>query len=204
MTILLPVTDRIWNLILLNILWLLFTVLGLGLFGIFPATVAVLAIQRNWIQKKDTLSLFKEFWKYYKADFKNANFFGLFVWVFVYLFYIDWKFVQTIDEGYSLVGYIILLSILFIFSLILIYLFPLVVHYNIGFGKAAKTALLLALLNPIHSIGIIVTCIFIYMLFTIIPSFFLFFGITPFCWVVMKGTYLVFKSNEKKLAINNG
>jgi uncharacterized membrane protein YesL len=203
-TILLPVMDRIWNMILLNILWLLFTVVGLGIFGILPATTAVFAIVRSWIMKKDTLNLFKEFWKHYRAEFKRANIFGLFVWVFAYFFYIDWKFVQKIDDGYSLVGYILLLSLFFIFSLILIYLFPLVVHYNISFGKAVKTGLLLALLNPIYSVLIIVTCILIYMLFTKIPSLIFLFGIIPFCWVVMKGTYLVFKRNDKKLALNNG
>jgi uncharacterized membrane protein YesL len=203
MTILLPVMDRIWNIILLNILWLLFTVVGLGLFGIFPATIAVFAILRSWNLKKETLSLIKEFWKHYRAEFKKVNIFGIFVWVFVYFFYIDWEFVQKIDDGYSLVGYIILLSLFFIFSLILIYLFPLVVHYNISFGKAVKTGLLLALLNPIHSGLIIATCILIYMVYTKIPSLIFLFGIIPFFWVVMKGTYLVFKRNEKKLAINN-
>jgi uncharacterized membrane protein YesL len=204
MTILLPVMDRIWNIILLNILWLLFTVVGFGLLGIFPATIAVFAILRSWILKKDTLNLVKEFWKHYRAEFKKANIFGIFVWVFVYFFYIDWKFVQKIDAGYSLVGYILLLSLFIIFTLILIYLFPLVVHYNISFGKAVKTGLLLALLNPIYSALIIVTCILLYMLYTKIPSLIFLFGIIPFYWVMMKGTYLVFKRNEKKLEINNG
>lgn len=199
MMVLLPVLDGIWKLILLNILWILFTVGGLGLFGIFPATIAVFAILRKWMQKKETPSLFIQFWKYYKSEFKNANILGLFIGIFVYFFYIDWKFVQSMESGFSIIGYIILLSLLLTFTLVLMYLFPLVVHYHITYFKGIKTALLLAVLNPVYTIGMIVAGVILYMVFTYIPALILFLGISSSCWVLMKGSYAVFVKNEKKL-----
>lgn len=196
---LLPVLDEIWNLVLLNLLWIVFTLGGLVVFGIFPATVAVFAILRKWILKKETPNLFKEFWMYYKSEFKNANITGLFIWMFVYFFYIDWKFVQSVESPFSILGYILLLSLLLTFILIMLYLFPLVVHYNISYFKGIKTAILLALLNPLNTIFIIAVSFILYMVFSYIPALILFLGVSSFGWVCMKGSYTVFRKNEERL-----
>lgn len=66
-----------FNLILLNILWVAFTLLGLVIFGLFPATIALFAVIRKWILENEDTPILQEFIKRYKAEFKMANVIGI-------------------------------------------------------------------------------------------------------------------------------
>lgn len=46
-----------------------FTLLGLGVFGIMPATAALFAVMRKWIQGQDNVPVLKTFWQEYKGEF---------------------------------------------------------------------------------------------------------------------------------------
>src|SRR5690625_6019457 len=61
----------------IQILWLLFTLLGLGLLGFFPATISMLAVMRDWFLSKPDSPIFRTFWSYYKKEFIRANLFGM-------------------------------------------------------------------------------------------------------------------------------
>ncbi|MBO1911160.1 DUF624 domain-containing protein, partial [Microvirga sp. 3-52] len=56
------IAHRMIELIYINILWILFTILGLGIFGIFPATVSMFTIVRKIIVKEEKFKIFNTFW----------------------------------------------------------------------------------------------------------------------------------------------
>src|SRR5690625_1258451 len=66
----------------INFLWILFVILGLGLFGLFPATVAIFSTVRQWIKGNHHFPIFKFFRKKYKTNFINSNLLG-FGYVFI-------------------------------------------------------------------------------------------------------------------------
>lgn len=191
--------DWIWKLIVLNILWCLFTFSGLVIFGLFPATTAMFSIMRKWIIKKETPHLFREFWSCFKSEFNRSNIFGLFFWSFVYFIRIDWKFVQSLDSSVSIILYATLISTLLGALLILIYLFPLIVHYEISFFNGIKKALILAILNPLITIGMVCAVLVLYYLFSSLPILIPLMVGSTYCLVFMKGSYIVIVNNEKKL-----
>lgn len=63
-----------WKLVYLNILWILFTLLGLGLLGVGPATYALTKYFDQWFRLKNEPPVFKTFWMYYKERFKQSVF----------------------------------------------------------------------------------------------------------------------------------
>lgn len=194
-----PTVEWIWKLILLNMLWIFFTFAGLIVFGLFPATIAMFSIMRKWMMKKETQSLFREYWGYYKSEFKRSNMLSVFLGIFVYFILIDWRLVQSMDSSVTIVLYVGLVSVVLATLFIFIYLFPLYVHYEIAFLDAIKKSLFLAILNPILTIGMVVTGLFLYFLFSAVPFLIPFLGASTYCWVFMKGAYTVFIRNEKKL-----
>lgn len=72
-----------------NLLWLFFTLLGLGVFGIMPATAALFAVMRKWIQGQDNVPVLKTFWQEYKGEFFRSNLLGAVLALIGVIIYID-------------------------------------------------------------------------------------------------------------------
>ena len=56
-----------------NALWVLFSLLGLIVLGIAPATVALFSITKDWAKKDWDQPVFQTFWQTYKTEFFRAN-----------------------------------------------------------------------------------------------------------------------------------
>lgn len=113
----------ILNLVYVQFLWILFTILGLGIFGIGPSTYALTSIFRQRIQGKHP-PVFKSFWMYYKENFKESV---LVSWIYLlmgYVIVIDLMYVTNwyIRAALYLIGFIYLVS--------LVYIVPIMAHYN--------------------------------------------------------------------------
>lgn len=50
----------------LNLLWLLFTLAGLGVAGLMPATAAMFTVTREWVKGNPDASVFSVFLRAYK------------------------------------------------------------------------------------------------------------------------------------------
>ena len=134
---------RIINLAYINILWILFSIVGLGVFGLFPATTAMFAITRKLIIGENNFKIFPAFWKYFKQDFLKANGFGIFILITIYLLYFDFKFVAQSNNFQFLIP--ILLFILISFIVTLIFLFPVYSHFKLRFFQYIKQSFLIAI-----------------------------------------------------------
>ncbi|KPC99769.1 hypothetical protein LR69_02005 [Geobacillus sp. BCO2] len=70
--------EWITRLAYINLLWLVFTVFGLVILGIAPATVALFTIVRKWLLFHDhDVPVLKTFVRTYKGEFWRANRIGL-------------------------------------------------------------------------------------------------------------------------------
>ncbi|WHY02787.1 DUF624 domain-containing protein [Neobacillus sp. DY30] len=113
----------ILNLVYVNFLWILFTILGVGIFGIGPSTYALVSICRQWIRGQ-SLPVFKTYWKYYKESFIES--------VIISWLYLIGGIVLIVDLMHVSNWYIrvALFLISFVYLLSLIYIFPIMAHYN--------------------------------------------------------------------------
>ncbi|NMO79863.1 YesL family protein [Niallia alba] len=114
----------ILNLVYVNFLWWLFTLLGVGLFGAGPATYALVSILRQWMRGNTNIPIFSSYWKYYKESFKESM---ITSWIYVLIGY-----VLVIDLLYVTNWYlkVCLIIICFLFFLSAIFIYPLMAHYN--------------------------------------------------------------------------
>lgn len=56
----------------LNLLWVVFTILGLGIFSVGPATYAMMAYYDYWLRQKESLPVAKSFWKFFKENYRQS------------------------------------------------------------------------------------------------------------------------------------
>lgn len=189
---------RIINLAYINILWILFSIVGLGVFGLFPATTAMFAITRKLIIGEKDFKIFPAFWKYFKQDFLKANGFGIFILITIYLLYFDFKFVEQSNNFQFLIP--ILLFILISFIVTLIFLFPVYSHFKLRFFQYIKQSFLIAITSPIELIAIAASALVIYFVMTIFPGAIPLFSGSVFAYI---STILSFKAfnkiNKKKI-----
>src|SRR5690554_99319 len=80
----------IWfsNLAYLNLLWIVFTLLGGIILGFIPSTSALFSVIRQLLRKNDEeIPITKIFWTYYRKDFWkiNRNFYLLICCGFIFL-----------------------------------------------------------------------------------------------------------------------
>lgn len=168
--------EWIMRLAILNVLWVVFSLLGAILLGIFPSTAALFEITRKWITGETDLPIFKYFWTAYKKYFVKANFLGTLVAITGIFLYVDFSFFSNF-EGFMfkvLTALVILVSILYF--ILLIYVFPVLVTYEISLFQSIKFACLLGIYRPLSTIGILLGSILLYFLFSTFPPVLVFFG----------------------------
>jgi uncharacterized membrane protein YesL len=89
----------------------------------WPSTYALVSICRRWVRGQ-SLPVFKTYWKYYKESFKES--------VIISWIYLIGGFVIVIDLMYVANWYVrvAMFVIGFIYLLSLIYIFPIMAHYD--------------------------------------------------------------------------
>lgn len=168
--------DWISKLALLNLLWLLFTTLGLFVFGFFPATVAMFATIRSFFREDISLPLMKTFCQHFKENFVRSIGYGLLTSLITLVGIVDIIYIQEIASRHSFILHIPIYLFLIFTCLTLLYLFPVFVHYDWPFFQTIKQAFLIMLIHPIQTLLMIVSVALSLYLMTFIPGVFFFFG----------------------------
>lgn len=140
----------------LNILWILFTVLGLVVFGLSPATTAMFAITRKWVIGDKDIPIFKTFWETYKKEFLRSNAIGLILFLAIYLLSIEFQILRSVEEtSYFIASYAVLVMFL-VLAIMIVYLFPIFVHFKLRFIDYFKWPVIIGILHPILTVFLLV------------------------------------------------
>ncbi|MGL5694565.1 MAG: YesL family protein [Peptostreptococcaceae bacterium] len=146
----------IWRFIQLNFYWGIFVVMGLGIFGLMPATVATFYILRKWIQGNLETPIFSTFKEVYKKEFIQSNKCGVFfLAMFIFLAF-DLNILYQMEESYSTILYIIVYTVLLFVSIAFIYFFPTYVHFELSAKDYIKNSFILSLISPFQTLLIAV------------------------------------------------
>lgn len=65
-------SEWLFRLMWTNLLWIGFTILGLGIFGIMPATVAMFTVVRKWQMHETEISIWSVFKETYFKEWKRV------------------------------------------------------------------------------------------------------------------------------------
>lgn len=189
----------IMRFVYVHTLWILFTIIGLGVFGIMPATAALFAIVRKWVRGEDELPVFKTFKDSFRAEFGKANILGYILLIVGYILYIDLQFVRIqATLPFQILTYMVLL-IFFLYFIALIYVFPIFVHFKLTMTQYIKWPIGLGVMHPIITILIVVGLLAVYYVsIVLVPAIFVLSGLTPAVFVITFGSKLVFDKLEQK------
>ncbi|MEK5036965.1 YesL family protein [Sporosarcina sp. FSL K6-3457] len=190
--------EWIWRLAYINLLWILFTTLGLILFGIAPATFAMFAVIRKWVMGEEEINVFQTFWKSYRSDFWKTNLLGWILIIGGFILYIDFLFIGNFQGGYAtlLSGLLILLSILYL--VICVYIFPVFSHYELKFFQYIKYAVHIGITSPLSTILIGICALAVYYVVAFIPGITPFFSVSVLSYIIMRLAYHSFCKVERK------
>lgn len=187
------------NMVHVQVLWVLFTLFGLVIGGLFPATFSMHAVLRKLILEKDSFSINKVFWENYKRDFIKSNMIGfslLFAGLLVrYYLALSLTLGNSLSPFYTLLS--ILLSIFFV-SFILWFI-PVYTHFNVSQKAHLKTALILMFSFPFHTFGMFFAVILFYWSTVHFPVLLPFVSVAILAYLI---TYIVLdavKRSEEKL-----
>ena len=115
----------------LNFLWLVFTIAGLVIFGLMPATTAMFGVVRKWILEDKEIPITSVFWKTYKKEFVQSNLLGFVLIALGYVFIAEIKILQAASNDiYRLVSLGVVI-IFMMYIILVMYFFPIFVHFNL-------------------------------------------------------------------------
>lgn len=155
------------RLVYANLLWILFTLLGLGIFGIMPATVSLFTLLRQWIMGDETVPALKIFWNSYRKEFLKANMFGIIFLVVGYILRMDLIFLKTSSHLLFQILLVVIFCLGLLYFITLLNFFPVYVHFDISFSNYLKYALLIGVSQLSSTImmilgGVILFCLYWY------------------------------------------
>ena len=155
------------------------------LFGFFPATIAMFAITREWLRGKPEKPIFKSFWEYYRKDFLKSNLLGLFIVIVGSIIAADIIYIQSNNNESLTWTYIPLFAFMLVFIMLLFYIFPTFVHYDIKVGQVIKNALLIMLINPINTFLIFLCLVPLFFIMKTLPALAFIFGGSSYAFITM-------------------
>lgn len=192
------VMEWIARFFIVQLIWILFSVLGLIVVGIFPATFTMFAICRKWINKQTDFSLFKTFWKLFQTSFFKTNILGYGIVAVGYSIFYYFRLFIGSNDTFQLVFFFIVSTISIIFIMTILFVIPVFVHFDIRLIQVMKFSLITAISNPIQVITMAVVIVIFTMIMIMFPGLFPFFSFSVLAYVLMWLANTAFINMERK------
>lgn len=145
----------IGDFLLMQLFFLLFSLKGGILLGIFPSIAAVFKIILKWfVDRDEAFKIFHVFNETWKSYFKVANQIGYTLAVSFGFLYLDLRINETHIQ--SPVLHTLLLIIIFLLAFITIYSFTIMVGHSLKYKEILKQSFFVSISTPIYTLAAIV------------------------------------------------
>lgn len=191
------VGEWIIKLLYVNLLWILFTVVGLGVLGIMPSTVALFSVIRKWL-KNEEVPVFSSYWSYFKKEFKRSNLVGLILAIIGFILYWDYYILLDVSGTIFQALSIVFIFLFIIAAIMLLYLFPVMAEYDFKVLSYFKHTLLFSFVSPLATIVMIVGLFITFILMLMVPGLIALFGASSVAFILMSSANIAF-SKAKNL-----
>ncbi len=173
----------------INLLWILFTIVGLVLLGFIPATVAMFTVIRTWLKGNlnPPNTVFQLFWKTYKQEFIRSNLIAFIPFVLGYILYID-IFVFEFPDTMLMQSVQFIIYVLSIYYLLAIsFFYPIYVEFQLKWLQFLKMLFLMPFVAPFRGLTMIIIGYGIVYLMSMMPVLYLFFvgSIIAYLWLLV-------------------
>ncbi|MGE6256613.1 YesL family protein [Heyndrickxia sporothermodurans] len=175
------ITRLVW----VNLVWLFFIIVGLGIFGIMPATIALYTVTRRWANRDFDVSVWQTFKKVFKQEFIQANLVGSVFFIIGLFLFIDLRIANAMQGTFSVILYFFIFFLLLLLLNAFLHLFPIYVHFHYSIKNYIKQSFIISLISPVSSMMIIVGLFFIGYLIKNMPGLLPFVsGVLPAYWIM--------------------
>ncbi|UOQ50027.1 DUF624 domain-containing protein [Gracilibacillus caseinilyticus] len=113
--------------------------------GIFPATTASISVARKWIQQKDVNSVYQAFKQAYKQEFIRANIMGYILVVIAAILFLNYQAILQLGDQIPVFVVFAYYFVIFLFSILALWIFPLLSHYQTTVQEYFKNALIIGI-----------------------------------------------------------
>lgn len=181
-----------------NFLWLLFSILGLIITGFFPSTVAMFTVVRKWVLGESGVPIFETFWSSYKKQFLRSNLLGYSLCFIGVVIYTDLFFLQQVENNYLQILYIPALFLTLLYLLTLLFVIPIVVHYDVKGFQIIKNAFYISIISPLSIIKMVLSLLIIGYLLITFPALWVLFSGSASSYFIMRIANSAFLKYEQK------
>ncbi|MGE6629214.1 YesL family protein [Bacillus sp. NPDC077027] len=177
----------------LNMLWLLFTLLGGIILGFAPSTCAMLAVVRKWLRGEGDQPISPLFIKVYQKEWVKTNVLGMFFFIVFSILLFNY---QVFSASSGIVSFIMIMCTFVsavVFLAAFFYLFPLYVHYELPLKTYVQQALLCGIARPVTTLCLFISSAFIFYVLYTVPGLIPFYGGAFFALTIMFFTMRIFQ-----------
>lgn len=167
----------------LNLLFLIFLLLGLGVLGVFPSLSALIKIVIKKDYAESVISIRKHYPIYYKKYFIRSNIVGWSMTLIGILLYFNFNLLVTNSYTLEPVILITFITVTSLFLSMLVWIFPVMLTTNDPFMFLVKQSFVIGVLKIHISIIVLIAAYFIVIVSLIYPALILFFSISIFSYV---------------------
>lgn len=174
----------ITRLVVLNLLWIFYTIIGLVVGGIFPATLSVLKIFRKWIIGEEEVPLWSTFRQEYRRDFIKSNIIGWILTLAGMILFMNYLVIKS-TENISVLIPVAFYILIILYINVLIWSFPQLAHYNGEIKVFLKNAIILGFGKLHYTIAIIIYLFIVMYISLSFPGILPFFTVSigAFGWI---------------------
>ena len=190
--------EVIYFLLKLNFCWILFTLLGIGIFGVVPATIALYDCLRMRFIKGYELPVFENFKKSYDSHFKIGNKIGIVFFSILVVLAIERSIIFSMGEFTGGVWIEIMIKIFqLVFSLFLLMFFPTFVHFKLHKTKIFLQPLIFLFIFPKETLILALITLVTFWLYVFFPILFFVLGLALPAYGVMAVMMVKYKKVEQ-------
>lgn len=197
-SIYMSIGEWIFKILLLNLYWFLFSLIGLFVLGIFPATAALFATIRQDLKSDDDIKLFSNFVHYYKKEFVKANVLGYIVTIMTGVLLFNLQVLAYMDSSILHSILIVMTYILLVIvALVSVFLFPIYVHYDFSLLGYLKYSAIMVIGKPLHTIAMLALIALTFYLYYTVPGLMPALGVSLLAYIIMRTAFTFFNRPEK-------
>jgi uncharacterized membrane protein YesL len=161
--------------------------------GIMPSTVALYTIARKTARGEEEIPVFRTFWRIYRREFIRANGLGAILLAVGLLWYFNLHFFRAMDGFmFELLGYFMMI-VGIVFFMMLAYLFPVYVHFDLKLMQNLKQAIMIGFLQPANLVLLVISMLCAYYFLIYLPGLIPLVGISLLAHLNMWISFQCFK-----------
>lgn len=188
----------------INVLWIGFTLAGVIVAGIGPATLTAFSMIRRKLRQGDHAHVFSRFKSEYKTHFKAGNIYSSLLTASVIFLYVDFRIIQALPPS-PIIQAIVLPALIILTALLLVtatFAIGYYLEYQENILTSIKKAFWLSLISPVSDLVIIHAFLFLALVLTYIPAFVLFFSLSLYGFItqwIMNKAFDRIRTRKKSL-----